>query len=232
MECKQQQLSGKLNSTPTDTSLVCRIGRDGLNKEETLSVRSVILPDNNLEENRSRHTGSSGLRVQNIVYVLNMRGEPLMPTTQQKSLKLLKQNEAKVVKRCPFTIQLKYATGETKQPLTLGIDSGYTKVGFSVTSSTEEIMAGELKLRTDIPKKLEERRMYRRGRRNKLWHRKPRFDNRTKPKGWLAPSLEHKVQTHIRLVDKIKSILPITKTTVEVANFDTQKMQNPEISGI
>jgi hypothetical protein len=50
------------------------------------------------------------------IYVLNMRGQPLMPTTQRKGKKLLKEGRAKVVKRCPFTIQLKYATGEATQP--------------------------------------------------------------------------------------------------------------------
>jgi hypothetical protein len=59
-----------------------------------------------------------------------MRGQPLMPTTQHKGKQLLQEGKAHVVQRCPFTIQLKYATGETKQPIKLGIDIGYTKIGF------------------------------------------------------------------------------------------------------
>ncbi len=187
---------------------------------------------NNSEEDNSRHTGSSDLRVLNVVYVLNKRGEPLMPTTQQKSRKLLKQNKAKVVKRMPFTIQLKYATGETKQPITLGIDSGYKYVGFSGVTDKKEVISGELTLRNNVSKKLQDRTMYRRTRRGRLWYRKPRFSYRTKPKRWLAPSIQHKLDSHIRLVQKIKAILPVSNVIVEVASFDTQKMQNPEISGI
>jgi 5-methylcytosine-specific restriction endonuclease McrA len=230
---KKQQLSGKLKkSTPTDTSLICSSESSGLNREETLGVQSQTLPDNDLKENHSRHAGNSDLRVQNVVYVLNMRGKPLMPTTQQKANKLLKQNKAKVVKRIPFTIQLKYATGETKQKITLGIDSGYKFVGFSAVTDEKEVISGELTLRTDVSKKIQTRAMYRRTRRGKLWHRKPRFDNRKRKEGWLAPSIQHKLDSHLRLIQKIKEILPISNVIVEVASFDQQKMQNPEISGI
>lgn len=165
------------------------------------------------------------------VPVLNMRGEPLMPTTPAKARHLLGQGKAKVVSRKPFTIQLKYATGETKQPITLGIDVGYKKVGLSAASDKKELLSAEVALRTDIPKKLQNRAMYRRSRRNRLWHRKPRFNNRSKPEGWLAPSIQHKLDSHIGLVEKIKKLLPITETIVEVAGFDIQKIKNPEIEG-
>jgi N6-L-threonylcarbamoyladenine synthase len=65
------------------------------------------------------------------VYVLNMRGQPLMPTTPCKARILLKEKKAQVIRRTPFTIQLNYPTEETKQPITLGIDAGYSKIGFS-----------------------------------------------------------------------------------------------------
>ncbi len=74
--------------------------------------------------------------------------------------------------------------------------------------------------------------MYRRLKRNRLWYRKPRFKNRRKPEGWLAPSIQHKLDTHIKMIDKVKEILPVTQINIEVATFDTQKMQNPEIQGI
>ena len=75
--------------------------------------------------------------------------------------------------------------------------------------------------------------MYRRNRRDKLWYRKPRFMNRgNKGKGWFAPSIDHKLQTHIRLIEKLKKILLISDIIIEVASFDQQKMKNPEISGI
>ena len=232
MEKVQQQLSERDTYTPTDVFQVCSPVAMSLNKDENLSEHGSETSDNSLDGNNSRHIGSSDLRVRNIVYVLNMRGQPLMPTTQQKANKLLKQDKAKVVKRTPFTIQLKYATGEAKQPITLGIDSGHKHVGFSAVTEKKELISGELKLRQDVSKKLKDRAMYRNNKRSKLWHRKPRFDNRSRPDGWLAPSIRHKVETHIRLIDKLKDLLPITKVVVEVAKFDTQKLQDVDIKGV
>ncbi len=166
------------------------------------------------------------------IYVLNMRGQPLMPTTQPKGKKLLRDGKAHVVQRCPFTIQLNYSTGETRQPITLGVDLGYTNIGFSAKNDKLELISGTVTLRKDMPQKLEERRMYRKARRRRLGYRSPRFNNRTRPKGWLAPSNQHRLDSHIRLVAKLETILPITYKRVEVANFDTQKMQQPEITGI
>ena len=74
--------------------------------------------------------------------------------------------------------------------------------------------------------------MYRRQRRSRLRYRKPRFNNRRRPEGWLAPSIQHKYDTHIRFIEKLKKILPITDITIEVASFDTHKLKNPNISGI
>ena len=79
------------------------------------------------------------------VPVLNMRGEPLMPTRPGKARRLLKQGKAKVVQRKPFTIQLLYPTGENKQEITLGIDAGYDRVGFSAVTEGQELISGELK---------------------------------------------------------------------------------------
>lgn len=225
-KCKQK-LSGKLKNTPTDTSLVCGSGNCSLNKEETLSVSNIMLSDNNPEENQ-QHIAGRDLRVP----VLNMRGKPLMPTTPAKARRMLKEKKAKVVCRKPFVIQLLMASGETKQQITLGIDEGYKCIGFSVTTDKKELMSGEVNLRSDVSKKLIERKMYRRGRRNKLWYRKPRFLNRKKKDGWLPPSLQNKYDVHIRLINNLRGWLPITKTIIEVASFDTQKMANPEISGI
>jgi len=166
------------------------------------------------------------------IYVLNMRGQPLMPTTQRTGKKLIKEGKATVVQRCPFTIQLNYATGETKQPIKLGVDIGYTKIGFSAKTDKLEVISGTLALRKDVSNKLEARRMYRSTRRNRLGYRPPRFNNRERPEGWLAPSIQHRHDSHIRLVAKLETLLPITFKKVEVANFDAHKMQHPEITGI
>lgn len=232
----QSKLSEKLKNTPRDTSLVPCSVNDGLNKEflqRSLSDHRIVLSDNLGEENLL-HSNMERQPLRVAVYVLNMRGQPLMPTTPKRARLLLKEKKAKVVQRSPFTIQLKYATGETKQPITLGIDAGYSKIGFSAVTDKRELIAGEVSLRQDVSKKLTERRMYRRTRRGKLWYRQPRFENRkaSKPKGWMAPSIKHKLDSHIRLVEKISKLLPISRSIIEVASFDIQKMQNPDISGI
>jgi 5-methylcytosine-specific restriction endonuclease McrA len=161
-----------------------------------------------------------------------MRGKPLMPTTPRKAKVLLKEGKATVKERCPFIIQLKYATGETTQPIRLGLDIGYQQIGFSAMTDTLGLICGTLILRKDVSKKLEERRIYRRSRRGRLWYRESRFLNRKKEEGWLAPSIQHRFDSHIRLVTKLESLLPITYKKVEVANFDAHKMQNSEINGI
>ena len=165
------------------------------------------------------------------VYVLNMRGQPLMPTSPKKARMLLKQKKAKVVSVRPFTIQLVIATGESKQDIVLGIDSGYLNIGFSAVTEKKELIGGEVKLLKNMSKRIRDRAMYRTIRRQRLRYRKPRFNNRKKEKGWLAPSIQHKLNSHIRFVEKLKKILPITKVIVEVASFDIQKIMNPDIQG-
>ena len=167
------------------------------------------------------------------VYVLNKEDKPLMPTSPAKARKLLKAGKAKVVGRKPFTIRLVYGSSGYKQSVILGVDTGYKNVGLSAVSDCKELFASEVELRTDIPKLLSERTMYRRTRRNRLWHRKPRFLNRVKSKkqGWLAPSVEHNLNEHIKSVEMVKSILPVSEIIIEAAAFDIQKIKNPEISG-
>ena len=169
-----------------------------------------------------------------MVYVLSKNGHPLMPTQRHgKIRRLLKENKAKVIKRCPFTIKLLYETEENVQKISLGVDAGSKHIGLSATTKDKELYAGELEPRTDITSLLSARREFRTSRRNrKTRYRKPRFNNRKRPEGWLAPSIEAKIESHIRIIEKICSILPVKDIVIEVAAFDTQKMQDPEISGI
>lgn len=167
-----------------------------------------------------------------MVYVISKSGKPLMPTNRHGKVRILLKNKlAKVVQNKPFTIQLLYDTKEYTQPVRLGIDSGYTYIGYSAVTETEELIAGEVELLSGQSERLKEKAMYRRNRRQRLRHRKPRFDNRKVAKGWLAPSIQHKYDSHIRFIDKLKKILPIAQITVEVANFDTHKLKNPEVTG-
>jgi hypothetical protein len=167
-----------------------------------------------------------------LVYIINRHGEPLMPCKPRKARLLLKEDKAKVVKRTPFTIQLLHGSSGYKQPITLGVDAGSKHVGISATTENNVLFEAEVKLRNDIVKLLADRRSLRRNRRNrKTRYRKARFDNRKKPKGWLAPSVKNKIDTHIKIIDFVHRILPITKTIVEAAQFDIQKIKNPNIQG-
>jgi N6-L-threonylcarbamoyladenine synthase len=162
-----------------------------------------------------------------------MREEPLMPCSPRKARILLKEGKARVVKRAPFTIQLTIATGEAKQEITLGVDAGSKYIGISATTDKEELFSAEVELRSDIVDLLSTRRQNRRTRRNRLRYRKPRFLNRVKSKnkGWLAPSIQNKIQTHVTIVEKLHEILPVSKIIVEVASFDIQKIKNSSING-
>ena len=168
-----------------------------------------------------------------MVYVKSVDGKALMPTSNAKARKLLKRKKAKVVSLRPFVIKLTYKTKtEYTQKLHLGVDSGYSNIGFSVIDTKQEYIAGEVKLLEGMKDRLNAKRSYRRVRRSRLRYRKPRWNNRvkSKKKGWLAPSIRHKLDTHIKFIDYLKSILPIGKITIEVANFDIQKIKNPSIS--
>lgn len=167
-----------------------------------------------------------------MVYIISNSGKPLMPTKRYAMVRiLLKQKKAKVVQNKPFTIKLLYDTKEYTQSISLGIDSGYTYIGYSAVGENSELIAGEVTLLSGQSERLKDKAMYRKQRRQRLRYRKPRFDNRKRPEGWLAPSIQHKFDSHIRFIEKLKKILPITQITIEVANFDTHKLKNPGVSG-
>ena len=164
-----------------------------------------------------------------MVYVLSENGQPLMPTKRYGKIRhLLKDGKAKVAERCPFTVQLLYQTTVYTQPLELGVDAGSKTIGLSVSSEEKEYFSGEVTIRNDIVDLLSSRRQYRKGRRfRKTRYRAPRFDNRvhSKNKGWLAPSIENKCQSHINVIGKTTKMLPVSHITVELASFDTQKLK-------
>lgn len=168
-----------------------------------------------------------------MVYVLNIDGQPLMPCKEAKARKLLKQNKAKTAIRQPFTIQLLFECENKTQPITLGVDAGSKHTGLSATTDKSELYAADIELRNDIVGLLSTRRENRRTRRSRLRYRKPRFNNRisSKKEGRIAPSVENKIQTHLKVIEDLHKILPITKIIVETASFDIQKIKNPDISG-
>ncbi len=169
-----------------------------------------------------------------MVYVLNTDGKALMPTRRhQRVRQLLKKGDAVVVCCYPFTIKLTTEKPRFVQEISLGVDSGTRHIGVSATTCKEAMYSAEAILRKDIPDLIATRREIRRTRRNRLRYRPPRFLNRvaSKKKGWLPPSTDNKVEFHKKVVEYVRSLLPIHEITVEIAPFDTQKLVNPDIEG-
>jgi hypothetical protein len=166
-----------------------------------------------------------------MVYVKSKYGHPLMPCSERKARVLLKEGKAKIVNCKPFIIELIYGSSGYKQPVSLGIDSGYGYIGFSAITEKEELFGGDVTLLKNISERLTERAHYRRTRRGRLRYRKPNFFKDSKTKDWLAPSIKHKLDSHIRFITQVKKFLPITQVTIEVANFDIQKIKTPTIVG-
>lgn len=167
-----------------------------------------------------------------MVYVLDIDGQPLMPTARHgKVRRLLNSHLAKVVKRCPFTIQLLYQSTKEIQPVSLGVDAGSKHIGLAATTEQKVLYQEELTPRNDVVKLLSAKRACRHSRRNrKTRYRKPRFNNRvhSKHKGWLAPSVEVKIQEHITAIKNICKILPASEIHVETAEFDLQRLKAME----
>ena len=175
---------------------------------------------------------------QNRVWVLDTNQNPLMPCHPARARALLREGKAAVFRRFPFTIILKNREGGATQPTQVKLDPGSKTTGVAVVARFKSrgkvvVWAGELEHRgAAIHNALEQRRGHRRFRRAKLRYRPARFDNRTRPDGWLAPSLQHRVDTTMSWVTRLGSLAPVTALSVELVRFDLQQMQNPEISGI
>ena len=162
------------------------------------------------------------------VFVIDCHGHPLMPCSPGKARRLLRDGAAKVKQRTPFTIQLLHGSSGYKQPIILGVDAGSKTVGLSASTSTEELFAAEMKPRNDVVDNLSTRLEFRRARRNrKTRYRKARFNNRvrSKHKGWLAPSVEVKIQEHITVIKRICNLMPVSKVVVETAEFNLQLLK-------
>ena len=170
-----------------------------------------------------------------MVYVLNKDGQPLMPTNRHGKVKhLLKSGKAKVVKRCPFTIRLLYESTTHTQNLTLGVDTGSGTIGTAVSKDNGDIIyMSEIIVRNDITDKIKQRARYRRNRRiRKTRYRKPRWLNRKNSirLNRFSPTMISKLHSHVKEIEYIKSILPITTLVLETAQFDTHLMKNPSLA--
>ena len=173
-----------------------------------------------------------------MVFVLSSNGQPLDPCHPARARKLLKVGRAAVWRAYPFTIRLKDRT--TLESVThthrIKLDPGSKITGIAVVAeeSGRVIWAGELTHRGQaIRDALLKRRAVRKNRRQRKTRFRPRrFDNRRRPVGWLAPSLQHRVETTVTWVERLRRFCPVTAISMELVRFDTQLLENPEISGV
>lgn len=168
-----------------------------------------------------------------MVYVISKDNKPLMPCENVVARLLLKQKKAKVKRKTPFTIKLLYDTTEYVQDCTLGVDTGSTHVGTSVINSKNEVLyMSDIEIRNDIADKMSQRAKYRRNRRNrKTRYRKARWLNRKNSikKDRFSPTMRSKLDSHMKEIEFIKSILPISRLVMETATFDPHLLKNPSL---
>ena len=168
-----------------------------------------------------------------MVYVINYDGQPLMPSSQVIARLLLKQGKAKCIKRTPFTIKLLYQTTNYTQDITLGVDTGSGKIGSSAVAENGNVLyLSEVEIRNDISDKMTQRSKYRRNRRNrKTRYRKARWLNRKNSikNDRFSPTMISKINSHLKEIKFVQSILPITKLILETATFDPHALKNPKV---
>ena len=169
-----------------------------------------------------------------MVYVISKENKPLMPCSKAIARLLLKQGKARVKRREPFTIKLTFETTNYTQDLTLGVDTGSGTIGTAVSKNNGDIIyMSEVIVRNDITDKMTQRAKYRRNRRNrKTRYRKARWLNRANSirTNRFSPTMVSKIHSHIKEIEYIKSILPITTLVLETGQFDTHLMKNPTLA--
>ena len=175
------------------------------------------------------------------VFVLDKRHQPLMPCSDARARQMLRDGKAVVHRQYPFTIRLRHRVGGDLQPVEVRLDTGSRTTGIALVRKPTPgcegpdtvLFLGELEHRgSQIRDALTARSARRGNRRSRLRRRPARFSFRTKPGGWLAPSLQHRVLTTIGWVDRLSRMASVTSAAQEIILFDTQLMQNPEISGV
>jgi 5-methylcytosine-specific restriction endonuclease McrA len=170
----------------------------------------------------------------NFIFVLDTNRIPLTSCKPSMAHKLLTAGKAAVFRRFPFTIILKKRVTATIESITLKLDPGSKTTGIALLQSEKVIFGAELTHHGQaIKTTLESRSNLRRGRRNRhTRYRQARFLNRTRKEGWLAPSLQHRVETTLTWVNKLRRLAPIGLIIQELVRFDLQQLENPEISGV
>jgi hypothetical protein len=193
--------------------------------------------DNCDEENLTRASGDFLELAMSFVFVVDQDRKPLDPVHPGRARFLLTAGHAAVLRCYPFTIILKEAKpDETPQPLRVKLDPGSKTTGIAVVDDAtgHVVWAADLGHRGDqITAKLDARRAQRRGRRSRHTRYRPaRFSNRTRPTGWLPPSLCSRIANVLTWVARLQKWCPIGAISMELVKFDTQLLENAEIRGV
>ena len=154
-----------------------------------------------------------------------------MPCTPAKARKLLRDGRARVVKRCPFTIQLMWTCEGHVQEVVLGIDKGSHITGIACVGNGEVLLSAELHHRLNVKEKMDARRNNRRSRRSRKWYRPARFENRASSlrSGRLPPSIKTNIEEVLRVVKRLP--MPISHIVVEDVQVDIARLNNPDLRG-
>jgi 5-methylcytosine-specific restriction endonuclease McrA len=168
------------------------------------------------------------------VFVLDADGRKLATCHPARARQLIAKGKADVEENCPFQIRLrKRVENPVVEDADIKLDTGARHVGYALVSGSGRVYAmGEETLRADIKERMDWRRICRRNRRNrKTRYRKPRFDNRRRPEGWLPPSLRSLVDATVRLAHKLERLMPVRRVVAETASFDIHRLINPDVQG-
>lgn len=236
-----------LESTPADTPQ----GRDETGRGRRTHAatgmqhgRGETCGDSTCSRGRHPHTsvcGDKGRKAPH-VFVLDRNGLPLQPCHPARARQLLAAKRAVIHRHTPLVIRLKDRTvaESSVAGVKVGVDPGSKYTGIALFTTAEEetsrrgVSAIEIAHRgVRISLNMTSRAARRRGRRTRnLRYRALRFSNRTKPTGWLAPSLRHRVEGTMSWIGRLRRWAPITAVHVERVAFDTQALQNPNIGGV
>ena len=172
--------------------------------------------------------------MQNLVFVLDTNKVPQDPIHPAEARKMLSAGLAAVFRRYPFTLILKEEKDTQPEPVQVKVDPGSKTTGIALVRNNKVIFAAELTHRgQQIKDALESRRAIRRSRRNrKTRYRQARFNNRARQDGWLAPSLQSRVDNLRTWLYRFTNLCNVRSIAMELVKFDTQLMQNAEISRI
>lgn len=180
------------------------------------------------EQGREAHTERS----EPYVFVPDKNQNPLQPCAPARARKLLGKGRAVVHRRTPCTIRLRDRTvAESKVGgVQVGGDPGSQHTGIAVFTHRAGQRRGRYSIQLNhsdarIRKNMGQRAAYRRRRRSaNLRYRPPRFSNRTRPRGWLTPSLRHRVDTTTSRVDRSARWAPVRAVHMERVAFDTHAL--------